>query len=86
MWQAYELQELPGSCKPLLVFINTRSGPQTGLDLRRRFLRRLHPLQVPSPLTLPDFVNSLLILLFLFGLCGGLSGLWRNPVHGFSKS
>eukprot|EP00884_Botryococcus_braunii_P004188 jgi/Botrbrau1/13770/Bobra.0056s0025.1 len=46
LWQGYELKAIPPACKPLLVFINTRSGPQTGLDLRRRFLRRLHPLQV----------------------------------------
>lgn len=28
------------------VFLNTRSGPQVGAQLRRRFLRFLNPLQV----------------------------------------
>ncbi|KAK9855135.1 hypothetical protein WJX84_000838 [Apatococcus fuscideae] len=32
--------------KPLLVFLNTRSGPQVGATLRRQFLRLLNPLQV----------------------------------------
>lgn len=47
-WEDYEIRPerlLPGSC-PLLVFVNTRSGPQAGATLRRRFLRLLNPLQV----------------------------------------
>ncbi|KAK9851856.1 hypothetical protein WJX84_011935 [Apatococcus fuscideae] len=32
--------------KPLLVFLNTRSGPQVGSALRRKFLRLLNPIQV----------------------------------------
>ncbi len=30
----------------LQVFLNTKSGPQVGAQLRRRFLRLLNPLQV----------------------------------------
>ena len=47
-WEDYKVRAerlLPGSC-PLLVFVNTRSGPQAGAALRRRFLRLLNPLQV----------------------------------------
>ena len=47
-WEDYEIRPerlLPGSC-PLLVFVNTKSGPQAGAALRRRFLRLLNPLQV----------------------------------------
>ena len=32
--------------KPILVFINTKSGPQKGWKLRKKFLRLLNPLQV----------------------------------------
>lgn len=45
-WQDYRLEQLPPGCKPVLVFVNTKSGPQAGALLRRRFLRCLHPLQV----------------------------------------
>ena len=32
------------------MFLNTKSGPQTGARMRRRFLRCLNPLQVqPEP-------------------------------------
>ncbi len=34
----------PGA-KPILCFINTKSGPQMGKELRRKFLRILNPLQ-----------------------------------------
>ncbi len=37
---------LPVGCRPLLVFLNTRSGPQLGSLLKRNFLRELNPLQV----------------------------------------
>ena len=37
---------LPPTCTPLLVVLNTASGPQLGRALRRAFLRRLNPLQV----------------------------------------
>ena len=35
--------------RPVLVFINTKSGPQQGSALRRKFLRLLNPLQVHPP-------------------------------------
>ena len=38
---------VPLGVKPVLVFINTKSGPQKGWKLRRKFLRLLNPLQVP---------------------------------------
>ena len=37
---------MPADAKPILVFVNTKSGPQKGWKLRRKFLRLLHPLQV----------------------------------------
>ncbi|GLC33320.1 hypothetical protein PLESTB_000346100 [Pleodorina starrii] len=37
---------LPAGCRPLLVFINPRSGPQAGEQLRRQLLQLLHPMQV----------------------------------------
>ena len=42
-------------CALLQVFLNTKSGPQVGAQLRRRFLRLLNPLQVSrtNPMTSP---------------------------------
>ncbi len=37
---------VPPGLKPILVFINTKSGPQMGKAMRRKFLRVLNPLQV----------------------------------------
>ena len=47
-WAQYSIdrEKLPGGCSPLLVFLNTKSGAQTGALMRRRFLRLLNPLQV----------------------------------------
>ncbi|KAK9817740.1 hypothetical protein WJX72_001471 [[Myrmecia] bisecta] len=45
-WQDYRIEDVPVGCKPLLVFLNTKSGPQVGLAMRRKFLRMLNPLQV----------------------------------------
>ena len=47
-WAQYRIQreKLPSGCSPLLVFLNTKSGAQTGAAMRRRFLRLLNPLQV----------------------------------------
>ena len=43
--QDYRLLELPAECRPVLVFVNVKSGPQIGLTMRAKFLRLLHPLQ-----------------------------------------
>ena len=43
----YTLSELPPSARPLLVFINSRSGGQLGSSLRRRLNILLNPVQVP---------------------------------------
>lgn len=48
-WQVIP-QSLPPNCRPILVFINLKSGPQVGTILRDQFSRLLHPLQV---VTLP---------------------------------
>ena len=43
---AYELLRLPPDARPLLVFVNRRSGPQAGGALIRQLKRALNPLQV----------------------------------------
>ena len=43
---AYELLRLPAEARPLLVFVNRRSGPQAGGALIRQLKRALNPLQV----------------------------------------
>ncbi|KAL0033148.1 hypothetical protein WJX79_005638 [Trebouxia sp. C0005] len=45
-WQNYRIADMPTRTKPLLVFVNTKSGPMLGHTLRRKFLRLLNPLQV----------------------------------------
>lgn len=45
-WSSYRIERVPPGCKPLLVFMNTKSGPQLGSRLRRRLLRLLNPIQV----------------------------------------
>ena len=47
-WAQYRIdrEKLPSGCSPLLVFLNTKSGAQTGAAMRCRFLRLLNPLQV----------------------------------------
>lgn len=45
-WQNYRIENMPSRTKPLLVFVNTKSGPMLGHTLRRKFLRLLNPLQV----------------------------------------
>lgn len=45
-WDNYRVEQVPPGWRPLLVFINTKSGPQLGFRIRRRFLRMLNPLQV----------------------------------------
>ena len=47
-WQDYHIEDMPSRTKPLLVFVNTKSGPMLGHTLRRKFLRLLNPLQVKS--------------------------------------
>ena len=45
-WNEYKLSMLPLNCRPIVVFVNVKSGPQVGEGFYRRFLRILHPLQV----------------------------------------
>ncbi len=45
-WTDWTIDSLPSQCRPILVFVNVKSGPQVGELLHRRFLRLLHPLQV----------------------------------------
>ncbi|PSS26605.1 Diacylglycerol kinase [Actinidia chinensis var. chinensis] len=42
----YTIMELPQDARPLLVFINTKSGAQNGPSLRRRLNMLLNPVQV----------------------------------------
>lgn len=42
----YEVMRLPAESRPLLVFVNTRSGPQGGGPLLSRLRQILNPLQV----------------------------------------
>lgn len=51
-WSHWEIlsSTLPPKTQPILVFINTKSGPQVGTTLRDQFSRLLNPLQV---VTLP---------------------------------
>lgn len=42
----YGLLDLPHDCRPLLVFINQKSGAQHGASLRRHFNMLLNPVQV----------------------------------------
>lgn len=49
MKQQYELVNLPSDSRPLLVFINKKSGAQHGLSLRRRLNILLNPMQVSFP-------------------------------------
>lgn len=42
----YELVDLPTDARPLLVFINTKSGAQNGPALKRRLSTLLNPVQV----------------------------------------
>ncbi|KAJ3674292.1 hypothetical protein LUZ60_004908 [Juncus effusus] len=44
--QKYEICDLPSDARPLLVFINKRSGAQRGDMLRQRLLILLNPVQV----------------------------------------
>lgn len=45
-WNDWSIDSVPPQCRPILVFVNVKSGPQVGELLHRRFLRLLHPLQV----------------------------------------
>ncbi|GIM11455.1 hypothetical protein Vretimale_14954 [Volvox reticuliferus] len=45
-WRNFRIGSLPTGYKPLLVFINPRSGPQAGEHLRQQLLQLLHPMQV----------------------------------------
>jgi hypothetical protein len=45
------MDALPFDIRPLLVFVNLKSGPQKGATIKRQLMQTLHPLQVgrPSP-------------------------------------
>uniref|UniRef100_A0A1D2A372 Diacylglycerol kinase n=1 Tax=Auxenochlorella protothecoides TaxID=3075 RepID=A0A1D2A372_AUXPR len=58
---------LPAGCRPVLAFVNTKSGAQAGTAFRQRLLRSLHPLQVVQ-LPREDPVVALRPLLGLPGL------------------
>lgn len=47
-WSRWEIRNslIPDYCTPLLIFINVKSGPQIGKNLRSDFSRVLNPLQV----------------------------------------
>ena len=45
-WTDWTIDTLPAHCRPTVVFVNVKSGPQVGESLYRKFLRVLHPLQV----------------------------------------
>lgn len=49
-WGRWEIlpASLPGNFYPILVFINTKSGPQVGTILRDQFSHLMNPLQVVS--------------------------------------
>ena len=64
---SFSLHGLPFACRPILVFVNVKSGPQMGEALHRRFLRVLHPLQV---VCLPR--DSPEPALRLFAFCPGM--------------
>jgi hypothetical protein len=66
--------------KPILVFINTKSGPQKGWKLRRKFVRLLNPLQVPRCPELravSDTLQQSVIALRLHQL-SRICGVWRT--------
>ncbi|XP_010242763.1 PREDICTED: diacylglycerol kinase 2-like isoform X2 [Nelumbo nucifera] len=44
--RSYKLVDLPQDTRPLLVFINTKSGAQYGSSLRRRLNMLLNPIQI----------------------------------------
>jgi len=60
----YALSELPADARPLLVFINERSGAQRGDSLKHKLHFLLNPVQVMINLTL-QFTESLVINDFL---------------------
>jgi len=56
-WLDYriDVECLPPGCRPLLVFVNLKSGPQVGASLKRQLLQLLHPMQVVElPREKPD--------------------------------
>jgi len=55
-WSSYRIEGVPTGCKPLLVFLNTKSGPLMGKKIRRRLLRLLNPIQVCFRASAPNNV------------------------------
>lgn len=65
--QKYEICDLPSDARPLLVFINKRSGAQRGDLLRQRLMILLNPVQVKTiPVHL--FCNSFLHTSILYAI------------------
>ncbi|KAF8369676.1 hypothetical protein HHK36_032299 [Tetracentron sinense] len=75
MKQKYELSDLPAEARPLLVFINKKSGAQRGDSLRQRLNILLNPVQVfeLSSTQGPEAGLSLFrkVLHFRILVCGG---------------
>lgn len=71
----YIIVDLPPDVRPLLVFINKKSGAQQGLSLKRHFNMLLNPLQVGY-----GFLSSLLMShWFMEFICGML--FWLLNVY-----
>jgi len=68
----YALSELPADARPLLVFINKRSGAQRGDSLKHKLHFLLNPVQVMINLTL-QFTESLVINDFMIKITVNLS-------------
>ena len=73
--------------KPVLCFINTKSGPQIGKDLRRKFMRILNPLQASCTTPIACFAiaqsrcQHLILGCLLAATCVTLLSFCSTSVH-----